>query len=100
MAFKKSFPHKTDKSVYPKWKEIELTDKEEKKAEKECRKRNVKVMQQCLGDAEKIVDRKKLHESQKGMIDIAIALFDKRASHEVFHKEKLAKKKFDKKFND
>ena len=95
MAFSKTFPKSSDKSVYPKWEEIYLTDDEEKNAEIECRKKNIQVMRECLDDARTLMQEKKLLETQALITDIAKSLFDKRASHEIFFKEKSAKTKFD-----
>jgi len=96
MAFSKTFPKSTDKSVYPKWEEVYLTEEEEKKAEIECREKNILVMRECIDDARAIVQEKRLLENQTVLSNIASNLFEKRASHEVFHKERLAKQKFDK----
>lgn len=95
MAFSKAFAKSSDKSVYPKWEEIYLTDDEEKLCEVECRAKNLGVMRQCVDDARELVRDKKLLESQTLITDLAKALFDKRASHEIFFKEKKAKEKFD-----
>jgi len=95
MGFSKTFPRSSDKSVYPKWEEVFLTEEEEKQAELECRTKNNDVMQQCINDARSIVQEKKLLESQEILTKIAVHLFDKRASHEIFFKEKKAKEKFD-----
>ena len=93
--FQKSFAKSSDKSVYPKWVEITLTKEEEKEAIDACRRENFAIMSQCLDDAKALVLEKKLLESQSNIIGVACALFDKRASHEVFFKENFAKKKFD-----
>jgi len=98
MAFSKSFPHTTEKSVYPTWEEIRLTDQEEKEQEVEARYENIKKMHECIEDAKKIIETNSLKPYQTDMINIAIALFDKRGSHEVYFKENKAKEKFDKKF--
>jgi hypothetical protein len=95
MVFSKSYAKTTDKSIYPKWIEIFLTDEEEKTAEIECREKNILVMKECLEDAALIVKEKKLFETQSHIVNIANYLFDKRASHEVFFKEKKTKEKFD-----
>ncbi len=95
MAFSKTFPKKSDKSAYPNWIEIFLTEEEEKKAEDECRSKNNQVMRECIEDARMIVQEKRLLESQGVLSRIAVSLFEKRASHEVFFKEKKAKEKFD-----
>ena len=96
MAFSKRFPKTSDKSAYPKWEEVYLTEEEERIAEIECRERNNSIMRECLEDARAMVQEKRLLESQKIISSIAAALFDKRASHEIFYKEEKAKEKFDK----
>lgn len=98
MVFSKNFPKTTDKSVYPKWIEVTLSEEEERDAELECREKNIEVFKQCIDDAKEIVQEKKLLESQVPLIETATALFEKRASHEVFFKEKKAKKKFDREY--
>jgi hypothetical protein len=95
MAFSKTFPKKSDKSAYPNWIEIYLTEEEERAAEEECRAENNKAMRECIEDARMIVQEKRLLESQGVLTRIAVALFEKRGSHEVFFKEKKAKEKFD-----
>ncbi|RME55381.1 hypothetical protein D6777_00755 [Candidatus Woesearchaeota archaeon] len=86
MAFSKSFPKTKDK--YPVWIEVSLTDEEEKEVEEAARKHNLKLMQQCLEDAKTISNG--LNTSS-----IAIALFEKLASHSVYWKERKLKEKFD-----
>ncbi len=98
MVFSKSFPHTTDKSVYPKWEEIFLTDVEEKEQEVKARKENISKMLECIDDAKTIIEAKNLKPYQTDMINIALGLFDKRGSHEVYYKENKAKEKFDIKF--
>jgi len=96
MAFQKSFPNKTDKTVYPKWEEVELDDKEELKVEQEARYENLKIMVECIADAKKLFLEKRMKEDQEDIVATAIALFEKRAGHQVWWKEKAAKEKFDK----
>ena len=60
MTFSKSFPKTTDKSVYPKWEEVFLTEAEEKEQEELCRKENIKLMKECIDDTKKIFKEKKL----------------------------------------
>ena len=95
MAFSKSFPKTTDKSVYPKWEEVFLTEKEEKEQDELSRKDNIKLMKECIDDAKAIFSDKKLKDYQTDIIKMAVALFEKRASHSVFWKESKAKEKFD-----
>ncbi len=98
MAFQKSFPKRTDKSNYPTWEEVELSDEEEKKVEESARKENIKIMAECIADARRLFKKNDMDKSQNDIIEVAKSLFDKRASHQVYHKEKAAKEKFDKKF--
>lgn len=95
MAFSKAFPRTTDKSVYPKWRDIYLTEDEERQVSEQARKENIKIMKSCLDDAREIFRDKDLKPYQTDIVHTAIALFEKRASHEVFWKEEKAKEKFD-----
>jgi hypothetical protein len=97
MAFTKSFPRTSEKSVYPKWEEVSLSDGEEKKVEEEAKKENIKLMNECIDKAKDIIKEKGLKEYQSDVINIAIALFEKISSHSVYWKESKAKEKFDKK---
>ncbi len=96
MAFSKTFPKSSDKSVYPKWIEVFLTEAEEKGQEAISRNENIKLMKECIEDAKSIMNEKNLKKFQTNMVDIAIALFEKRASHTIYWKENKAKEKFDK----
>ncbi len=96
MAFQKAFPKRTDKTVYPRWEEVELSDKEELKVEESARHHNNSLLSECIDDAKKIFLEKGLKEYQTDIINAAIALFEKRASHQVWWKEKAAKEKLDK----
>ena len=98
MTFSKSFPRTTDKSVYPIWEEIKLTDVEEEEQAVKTRKENIELMKECIGDAKQIISEKNLKDYQTDVIHMAIALFEKRASHLVHYKEEKAKEKFDEKF--
>jgi hypothetical protein len=97
MAFSKSFPKRTDKSVYPKWDEIVLTEDEEHAAEQAARLENIKLMSECLHDAAKILAAEHLKDYQTDLVHVAIALFEKRASHSIYWKENMARDKFDEK---
>lgn len=96
MTFNKSFPRTVEGSNYPRWEEVYLNDAEENKAESLARSENIELMKECIRDAKEIFSNEKLKEYQTDIIHIAIALFEKRASHVVFHKETIAKEKFDK----
>jgi hypothetical protein len=95
MSFSKSFAKTTDKSVYPKWVEVYLSKEEEKEQEDICREENIELMKECVDDAKKIISDKSLKDYQTDVVNMAISLFEKRASHEVFYKESKAKEKFD-----
>ena len=98
MVFQKTFPRTTDKSTYPIWEEITLTDEEEKEQEEIAFKENYDLMQICIDDAKKIMQKKDLKPYQSDTVAIAVALFEKRGSHQVYYKERKAKEKFDEKF--
>lgn len=98
MAFSKSFPKTVDGSNYPRWEEVALTENEEKEQEKLSHEENVKLMKECIEDAKKIIDVNHLKNFQSDVISVAIALFEKRASHSIYRKENKAKEKFDELF--
>ena len=98
MGFSKSFPRTTDKSVYPIWEEISLTEAEETEQEVIARKENIEKIHQCIKDAKTIIESEGLKPFQTDMVNMAIALFEKRGSHEIYYKENKAKEKFDEKF--
>ena len=95
MAFGKSFPRRTDKTVYPRWEDVTLTPEEERAAEKEGNEENSRLMKECLDDARAILAESHLKPYQADITRIAAALFDKRASHLVWWKERKCKDKFD-----
>jgi hypothetical protein len=97
MPFSKTFPKQVPGSNYPVWEEITLTEEEEKKVEEDCRITNFHVLDQCLEEAKALVIKQGIN-TDENRVRIAIALFEKRASHEVFWKENKAKDKFDQKF--
>jgi len=99
MTFSKSFPKTSDKSAYPTWKEITLTGVEEKEQEVLARKENIEKMKQSIKDAREIIDALTLKAYQTDLINMAIALFEKRSSHEVYYKENKAKEKFEEKYS-
>jgi hypothetical protein len=96
MPFSKSFPRTSKTSPYPQWEEIFLTEEEEKEEERKCREENINIMKQCIDDAKSIIKEKELKDYQTDVINMAIALFEKRASHSVYWKEARCKEKFDK----
>ena len=99
MPFSKSFPKQSKTSTYPQWEEVTLTDTEEKAEEQNARVDNIRLMKECIDDAKAMMQEKGLKDYQTDLIHMAIALFEKRASHSVYWKESKAKEKFDEMFN-
>ena len=97
MGFSKSFPRTKEGTTYPQWEEVYLTAEEEKEQENKCRERNNSLMKECIDDAKTIIKEINMKDYQSDIISVATALFEKRASHEVYFKENKAKEKFDKK---
>ncbi|MBT4538983.1 hypothetical protein HOI26_00740 [Candidatus Woesearchaeota archaeon] len=97
MAFSKTFPKTTPGSNYPTWEEITLTNEEESLAAEKCKQENFKVLDHALREARALAIKHSLNESEN-VVRLAVALFEKRASHEIFFKENKAKEKFDEKF--
>jgi len=98
MVFSKSFPRTVKNSTYPIWEEIYLTKEEEQKVELNSKEENIDLMKECIEDAKQIISSKNLKDYQTDVINIAISLFEKRASHTVFKKEQKAKEKFDERY--
>ncbi|MBW2975888.1 hypothetical protein KY347_00420 [Candidatus Woesearchaeota archaeon] len=98
MAFSKSFPKQSKTSTYPQWEEVTLSEAEEKEQEAKSRVENIKLFEECIDDAKSIIQKKGLKDYQTDLIHVAIALFEKRASHVIYHKESKAKEKFDEMF--
>lgn len=97
MVFSKRFP-RTDSKGYTVWEEVTLTNQEEKDIENLSTKENRGLFKRCLEDAKKMMTEENLKDFQTDRVSIAIALFEKRASHTIYWKENLCKDKFDKKF--
>ncbi|MBS3106070.1 hypothetical protein J4419_00200 [Candidatus Woesearchaeota archaeon] len=95
MAFSKSFPRRVQGQSYPVWEDVFLSEAEERLEESKAREENIRVLKECLHDAREILKDSKLKDFQTNAVQIAIALFEKRASHTVYWKEKKAKEKFD-----
>ena len=98
MGFSKRFPRTVKGQAYPEWEEVYLTEQEETQEEQKSRKENILLMVECIEDAKKIIKDQNLKPYQTDLIGIAIALFEKRASHTIYWKEERAKQKFDKLF--
>lgn len=95
MAFSKSFPKSTEKSAYPKWVEVFLTKEEEREIEARAHRENIRLLGRCIDDARAIMKDGGLKPFQTTLVSLALALFEKQASHTVYWKENRAKEKFD-----
>ena len=98
MGFSKSFPRNVEGSSYPRWEEISITDEEEREEEEKARQDNIKLMKQCIEDAKVLLTEAGMKDYQTDAVNMAVAMFEKRASHSVYWKENKAKEKFDKAF--
>src|SRR3989338_7539452 len=94
MPFSKTFPKPVLGSNYPYWEEVFLSEEEEKQVEQDCRRENIRILDECLSDAKAIAIKHRLN-TEENQVRLAITLFEKRASHEIFWKESKAKEKFD-----
>src|SRR3989338_10564758 len=90
MAFSKTFPKNVPGSNYPVWEEIFLTPEEELDVEEEYRKNNFRLLDDSLREAKALAIKHSLN-TEENITQLAIALFEKRASHVVFWKESKAK---------
>ncbi len=95
MTFAKRFPKPVEGSVYPKWVDVALSADEEAEVDKSARDENVRLFKECIEDAQKICIEKNLKLYQTDVVKIASELFNKRASHSIYWKERKAKEKFD-----
>ena len=98
MTFSKSFPRTDGKTTYPVWEEISLSDSEEKEVEFIARRETNALMKECIEDARLVMEDMNLRDYQTDLVRMAIALFEKRASHVVYWKEQACKDRFDEKF--
>ena len=94
MAFSKNFPKQVPGSNYPLWEEVTLNADEEKSVEEHCRRENFRLLDESLQEA-KALAIKHMMNMEEIVARLAIALFEKKASHTVFWKEHKAKEKFD-----
>jgi len=98
MAFSKRFPRQIKGTLAPIWEEISLSYEEEEQVEEKVKHINIQLMEECIKEAMVIMSHAGLKEYQSDVISIANSLFEKRASHVVFWKERRCKEKFDEKF--
>jgi hypothetical protein len=95
MAFSKRFPRSVKGSPYANWEEVRLSDEEERQIDSKARADNNRIFSECIDDARHIIAEKGLKGYETSIVAIADALFEKRASHAVYWKEKRTKEKFD-----
>ncbi|MFH1590383.1 MAG: hypothetical protein ABIC95_00495 [archaeon] len=93
MPFSKAFPKRSDKSAYPVWVDVELSEEEERAVDESARQENLRLMDECLSDAKELLVKRGLVGEDENIVAAGIALFEKRASHAVYHKERKAKEK-------
>ena len=98
MAFSKTFPKTIPGTNYPIWEEITLTPEEERLVEEQCKKTNFQLLDQSIQEAKMLAIKNGMNEDCN-IVNMAKALFDKRASHLIFWKESKAKEKFDQSIN-
>jgi pyruvate-formate lyase len=99
MPFSKAFPKTMDGISYPKWIEIFLSKEQETQVELQTSEKNKQLMIECISDAKDIVQKANLRDYQSDLISIAVALFEKRSSHQVYAKERACKDIFDRDYN-
>lgn len=91
----KSFPKTIEGSSYPTWEEVVLSPKEEFVIEQKARQENISLLRKCVEDAKKLMEDEGFAEYQSDVINMALSLFRKRASHVVYWKDSMCKEKFD-----
>ena len=74
MSFSKSFPRTVKGSPYPRWEEVFISEEEERSEEDKCRVENLRIMDQCIEDAKKIMANKSLKPYQTDLVNTAIAV--------------------------
>lgn len=94
MAFRKRFPKDIPTSPYPQWEAVELSKEQEEQLDETVRQENISLMKQCLSDAKLILKEKELKDYQTNVVQMAVALFEKRSSHLAYHKEEFAYDQF------
>ena len=87
MSFIKSF---NDKGV---WRDMSLTLEEEELAKSKAEIEHTNAMVKCLKEAKTMLTETGLKGNET---DIAIALFNKITSHVQYHRENMAREKFEK----
>ncbi len=94
MNFSKKFPRTVPGTNFPIWEEVSLTEEQETQVENHSKQTNYQLMDECLLEAKQLTIKHQLN-TEENIARIAVALFEKRASHQVFWKERKAKEIFD-----
>ncbi len=92
MPFSKRFPRTVPGTNFPLWEDIFLSEEEEKQVEESCKKENFRLLDRCLNEAKALAIKQGIN-TEDNVTRLAIALFEKQASHLVFWKESRAKEK-------
>ena len=78
----------------PVWREIDLSHEEEFNEEQKARREYATLMKVCVDDAKRILEEKGMPEYQSDVVNIALTLFRKRASHVTYLKDNKCRDKF------
>ncbi|MFT4250037.1 MAG: hypothetical protein ACMXYD_01610 [Candidatus Woesearchaeota archaeon] len=90
MAFRKRFPKDVPTSPYPQWRAVTLTKQQEEEIVASSQQQNLSLLKQCLQQAKVLVEQEGLKDYQTDIVTLAVALFEKQASHVAYHKEEYA----------
>lgn len=71
-----------------------MSEEEEKQVEEECKQENFKLLDDSLRQAKTLVIKHAIN-TEDNVARLAVALFEKQASHVIFWKESRAKEKFE-----
>lgn len=95
MGFSRRFPRDVKGSPYPVWEEVYLSAEEERALEGKQHDENLRLMAECITDAQRLAKEKGLKDFQTDVVNIALALFAQRGRHAIYWKEEAVKEKFD-----
>lgn len=92
--FIRRIPKTVKGSPYPNWVEVKLTEEEAANIMMEAKEQHKTIFKFCIEDAKQILEETNIYKLEdapiiaENIIQVAVALFDKRASHVVFAVEK------------
>ena len=90
----KSFPQTIEGTNMPVWREIDLSHEEEFSEEQKARREYATLMKVCFDDAKRLLEERGMPEYQSDVVNIALTLFRKRASHVTYWKDNKCREKF------